>query len=77
MDWLATHYASVDCRQKRIDFHIPGKEKFSFIGTPLRQMPKVAAVVHSEDVPVVREFMDVFPDELPGLPPDREIEAFY
>ena len=27
-----------------------------------------------EDVPVVNEFSDVFPDELPGLPPDREIE---
>ena len=26
------------------------------------------------DVPVVDEFPDVFPDELPGLPPDREIE---
>ena len=25
-------------------------------------------------VPVVSEFLDVFPDELPGLPPDREIE---
>jgi len=27
-----------------------------------------------EDIPVVCEFPDVFPDELPGLPPDREIE---
>ena len=27
-----------------------------------------------EDIPVVNEFLDVFPDELPGLPPDREIE---
>ncbi|KAL5540692.1 hypothetical protein UlMin_043344 [Ulmus minor] len=26
-----------------------------------------------EDVPVVREFVDVFPEELPGLPPDRAI----
>ena len=26
------------------------------------------------DVPVVGEFSDVFPDELPGLPPDRELE---
>ena len=26
------------------------------------------------DIPVVCEFLDVFPDELPGLPPDREIE---
>ena len=24
-----------------------------------------------EDIPVVNEFPDVFPDELPGLPPDR------
>ena len=27
-----------------------------------------------EKVPVVCEFPDVFPEELPGLPPDREIE---
>ncbi|XP_058006613.1 uncharacterized protein LOC131182009 [Hevea brasiliensis] len=27
-----------------------------------------------EKVPVVKEFMDVFSEELPGLPPDREIE---
>ena len=27
-----------------------------------------------EEVPVVREYLDVFPEDLPGLPPDREIE---
>ncbi|KAJ8760210.1 hypothetical protein K2173_011080 [Erythroxylum novogranatense] len=27
-----------------------------------------------EDIPVVREFSDVFPEELPGLPPARKIE---
>ena len=26
------------------------------------------------DIPIMREFSDVFPDDLPGLPPDREIE---
>jgi hypothetical protein len=26
------------------------------------------------DIPVVREFPDVFPEDLPGLPPDREVE---
>ena len=26
-----------------------------------------------EDVPVVREFVEVFPEELPRIPPDREI----
>jgi hypothetical protein len=27
-----------------------------------------------EDVPVVQEFADVFPDELPGMPPERDVE---
>ena len=27
-----------------------------------------------EDIAVVKEYPDVFPEELPGLPPDREIE---
>ena len=27
-----------------------------------------------EDVPVVRDFPDVFPGDLPGLPPEREID---
>ena len=27
-----------------------------------------------KDIPVVQEFSDVFPEDLPGLPPDREIE---
>src|SRR5262249_11052549 len=27
-----------------------------------------------DSIPVVREFSDVFPDELPGLPPKREID---
>ena len=32
------------------------------------------SVPRVEDVPVVREFLDVFPDDLSGLPPVREIE---
>ncbi|KAL4376309.1 hypothetical protein GQ457_02G020130 [Hibiscus cannabinus] len=27
-----------------------------------------------EEIPVVEEFPDVFPEELPGLPPDRDVE---
>ena len=29
-----------------------------------------------QNVPVVCEFSDVFPEELPGLPPEREIEFY-
>jgi hypothetical protein len=27
-----------------------------------------------EEVPVIKEYLDVFPEELPGMPPDRDIE---
>ncbi|CAL2255737.1 unnamed protein product [Prunus armeniaca] len=30
--------------------------------------------LNMEDIPVVSEFPDVFPNDLPGLPPEREIE---
>ncbi|OMO91869.1 reverse transcriptase [Corchorus capsularis] len=30
--------------------------------------------VRLEDIPIVKDFPDVFPEDLPGLPPDREIE---
>ena len=30
--------------------------------------------VNLENVPMVCEFPDVFPEDLPGLPPDRELE---
>ena len=29
---------------------------------------------HLASIPVVCEFLDVFPKDLPGLPPDREVE---
>ena len=30
--------------------------------------------IHIEDIPVVCEYADVFSDDLPGMPPDRDIE---
>ncbi|XP_062170983.1 uncharacterized protein LOC133876754 [Alnus glutinosa] len=35
---------------------------------------KEAPEAKLEEIPIVRDFVDVFPEELPGLPPDREIE---
>ena len=32
------------------------------------------AITEMELIPVVSEFPDVFPEELPGMPPDRELE---
>ena len=30
--------------------------------------------VNLENIPVIREFPDVFPEELPGVPPEREVD---
>ena len=29
-----------------------------------------------ENIPVIREFLNVFPKELPGVPPEREVDLF-
>jgi hypothetical protein len=34
----------------------------------------VAITSQLEEIPVVREFADVFPDELTVMPPDRDVE---
>jgi hypothetical protein len=31
-------------------------------------------VKNIEEIPMVQEFLDVFPDDLPGMPPKRDIE---
>jgi hypothetical protein len=42
--------------------------------------PVTSAAVHHtvvqnlEDIPVAYEFPDVFPEDLPGMPPDRDVE---
>ena len=30
--------------------------------------------VNLKDIPMIKEFLDVFPKELPGLPPEREVD---
>jgi hypothetical protein len=34
----------------------------------------VTIVSHLDEIPIVCEYPDVFPDELPGMPPDRDVE---
>jgi hypothetical protein len=34
----------------------------------------VTITSHLDEIPVVCVYLDVFPDELPGIPPDRDVE---
>ncbi|XP_073057395.1 uncharacterized protein [Primulina eburnea] len=50
-------------------FQMKGAECFLVYAIDIsRSVPKLA------DIPIVSEFLDVFPDEIPGFPPGREVE---
>jgi hypothetical protein len=54
----------------------PGSHLFIQLPIPKRTVERLCAISVQEicDIPVVCEFPDVFPDDLPGLPPDRDVE---
>ncbi|TYK29800.1 ty3-gypsy retrotransposon protein [Cucumis melo var. makuwa] len=72
MDWLAANHAIIDCSRKEVAFNPPLMASFKFKGEGTTSLPKVDVPLSSELV--VRDYPDVFPEELPGLPPHREIE---
>ena len=41
---------------------------------PKRTQVNFLTGVVQEELPVVKDFPDAFPEELPGMPPDRDIE---
>ncbi|GJR66122.1 putative reverse transcriptase domain-containing protein [Tanacetum coccineum] len=75
MDWLAKYHAAIDCAEKIV--RIPwGNETLIVYGngeTRLETEDK-SGEKRLEDVPIVRDFPEVFPKDLPGLPPTRKVE---
>jgi hypothetical protein len=82
MDWLSKHKALIDCAKKSMKLTTPDGKELEFVIEPVFTAKEVAnhAKVNQLDanqgskVPVVNEFPDVFPEDLPGMPPDRDIE---
>src|SRR3954467_3789829 len=77
MDWLSRQNAVLDCKAKSVKLTHPSGKTINYTS------PRTRTQVHSlnvlplpelEDIPVVRDFPDVFPEELPGMPPDRCVE---
>jgi hypothetical protein len=78
MNWLCQRGALIDTLNRTIQLNSPDNSSKLLIRlpTPKRAVERVygATVKDVKDIPVVREFPDVFPDDLPGLPPDRAVE---
>ncbi|GJS07741.1 putative reverse transcriptase domain-containing protein [Tanacetum coccineum] len=71
MDWLSKYHARIICNEKVV--HIPIDDETLIIRGG-RIMEKKSDEKRLEDIPVVREFPEVFPVDLPGLPPVRQVE---
>jgi hypothetical protein len=78
MNWLAQHKAilNTDLRTIRLSY---GQEEVLLsipVTTTTKPFGRVyeAIIPEIQDIPVVCEFPDVFPEDLPGLPPERYVE---
>jgi hypothetical protein len=82
MDWLSKHKVLINYAKKSVKLTTPEWKEMEFVAEPVVTAKGVAnrAKVNQLDasqgseVPVVNEFPDVFPKELPGMTPDRDIE---
>jgi hypothetical protein len=78
MNWLAQHKAvlNIDLRTIRLSY---GQEEILLsipIAIPAKPIGRIyeAIIPEVKDIPVVCEFPDVFPEDLFGLPPERDVE---
>ncbi|GJR45382.1 putative reverse transcriptase domain-containing protein [Tanacetum coccineum] len=62
MDWLAKYHAVIVCVEKIVP------------QVTSKKTDDKSEERRLEDVPIVWEFLEVFPEDLPGLPPARQVE---
>ncbi|GJR54795.1 reverse transcriptase domain-containing protein [Tanacetum coccineum] len=79
MDWLAYYRALIDCYEKIVRIPLPNGEILEVQGErPEKDLGSLACIKADEkkldDIRIVRDFPEVFPDDLLGLPLVREIE---
>ncbi|XP_073223383.1 uncharacterized protein [Cicer arietinum] len=86
MDWLSSHYVLLDCARKSVIFPDPGVSRFldtNKLNFSLKEGVRKCVSLNSvstklevevDGILVVEDFPEVFPPDVPGLPPVRDIE---
>ena len=77
MGWLSKFDAVIQCAKRSVLLTTPDGERIEFTNTPPPSADGVVNQLHGkvlEDIRVVCDYPDVFPEELPGMPPDRDAE---
>ncbi|GKE48899.1 putative nucleotidyltransferase, ribonuclease H [Tanacetum coccineum] len=79
MDWLSNYKAEIVCHEKVVRIPLPDGKVLRVLGERPEEKARLlmsakASDKKQEEIVVVRDFPEVFPDDLSGLPPIREIE---
>jgi hypothetical protein len=77
MNWLAGRDATIQCAKRTVLLTGPNGDKVDLVADPpsgsggsVQQLDGKSL----EDIRVVCEYPDVFPEKLSGMPPDRDVE---
>ncbi|GKA33473.1 putative reverse transcriptase domain-containing protein [Tanacetum coccineum] len=78
-DWLSRNKAKIVCHEKIVRIPLPNGKILKVLGEkPEEKMRHLMSAKAEEqklkDIVVVRNFPELFPDDLSGLPPSREFE---
>jgi hypothetical protein len=77
MDWMTRHRVSLDISSQAVEIDSPDHET-TILYLPQRECNNSCAYaverIKLKDIPIVCEYPNVFPNDLPGMPPDRNIE---
>ncbi|GKC24510.1 putative reverse transcriptase domain-containing protein, partial [Tanacetum coccineum] len=79
MDWLSQNKAVIVCHEKVVEIPLEGSGILRVQGE--RTLGAAKALMNAKvdepklsDIYVVRDYVDVFPEDLSGLPPQRQVE---
>ena len=76
--WMKQYEVVLDTSARTISLTTPDSTRYVTLQLANHQI--ATGFVHSlvvdplEEIPVVNEYLDVFPEELPGIPPVRAVE---
>jgi hypothetical protein len=78
MSWLRKAKAVIACGRGTVELTTTKGERFqvniAVTSSSMRAMFFMPEEFVGDNIRVVRDFSDVFPEELPGMPPDTEVE---
>jgi hypothetical protein len=79
MDWLSKYDRVIQCARKAVKLTKKDGTLVEFVAMVQSDQDNIlnqTKVIALEDIKVAREYPDVFPVELTGMPLDRDIEFF-